>query len=124
MKKGLILVLISLIFNSGCLVWLTSDEMIIKKKDFKVLEKHSRRLIQSEELYLITKKNWSRKDVYKYSLTPQTNTQYLGVIGAYQGLHGTELIEFSKKGRNIKEIQKIIDEHLKKLKNKKKKKEE
>ena len=123
MKKLLfITLLVSLVFNSGCLVWMTSEEMLMKKKDFKVLEENSRRLIVSEELYILSKQKWTKRDVYEYSLTPSTNTQFLGVIGAYKGLVQTELIKFSKKGRQIKEVQKVIDEQLKKLKEEIKKK--
>ena len=117
MKRFLFLILLlSIIINPGCLVWLSGNEMVMKKKDFKVLEQNSRRLIISEELYLLSKKEWSKKEIYKYSLTPETNTQFLGVIGAYKGLYSVELILFTKEGRQIKEVQSKIDEQLLKLK--------
>ncbi len=117
MKKLLFLIVFSaVLFNSGCFVWITSEDMLMKKKDFKLLEKNSRRLIISEELYILNKKNWNKREIYEYVFTPLTNTQFLGVIGAYQGIKDFNLIKFSKKGRQIKEVQKVIDKQLKKLK--------
>jgi hypothetical protein len=109
------------IFLNGCIAIVNSDETIIKKSHLDLIEENSRRLISSEERFIMEKIEWNKKDLISYSLSKDTNTQFLELIGTYKELEGKDLYLFAREGRIITDINNKLLKELEKLKDKKEK---
>ena len=97
--------LLLLLVLAGCV---HSDEMVIKKKHFDVLNKNIRDLIREEESLLLKKEKWTSSDFSRYLLSSNRNNGILAVIGSWKKYQGDKLKDFIKKYRRSKEVDDYI----------------
>ena len=100
--------LILLVLFAGCV---GSDEMVIKKKHFDILNKNVRDLIREEESLLLKKESFTPAEFSKYLMASNRNNGILAVIGSWKKYSGKKLDGFIKMHRRSKEV----DEHIYKL---------